>query len=193
MLLLDAKVALYIVALVVAGVSKIDVETPPIKLAALDPVAPLEKVADIVVESLTNLIFTEVSLTALATPAMLRNTSTLLDALVGVIVAVNPVSEKVLEVVIVSVEYFALTICTTFELPAGAAQVGTPPATVKTFPVEPIPSLVFVFAVDERYSISPRVVDGFNALVVVSTDEPSVRMAAAPSLTKAVSSGVVQP
>jgi hypothetical protein len=52
---------------------------------------------------------------------------------------------------------------------------------------------VFVLAVDERYSISPRVVDGFNALVVVSTDEPSVRIADAPSLTSAVSSGVVQP
>jgi len=42
---------------------------------------------------------------------------------------------------------------------------------------------VFVLAVDERYSISPRVVDGFNALVVVSTDDPSVRIALAPSLT----------
>ena len=32
-------------------------------------------------------------------------------------------------------------------LPAGAAQVGTPPATVKTFPVEPIAKRVFVLDV----------------------------------------------
>jgi len=79
------------------------------------------------------------------------------------------------------------------EPPAGAAQAGTPPTTVKTLPVDPIPSLVLVFAVDERYSISPRVVEGFKFLVVVSTDEPSVLIADAPSLTNAVSSGVVQP
>ena len=78
-------------------------------------------------------------------------------------------------------------------MPLEAAQDGTPAATVNTCPVEPIPSLVFVFAVDERYSISPRVVEGFKFFVVVSTEVPSVRIADAPSLTSAVSSGVVQP
>ena len=33
--------------------------------------------------------------------------------------------------------------------PLGAAQVGTPPATVKTFPVEPIPSRAGVEPLDE--------------------------------------------
>jgi hypothetical protein len=98
----------------------------------------------------------------------------------------------VLEIAVLD-EVSAVITCKTFPPAAGAAQVGTPPATVKTFPVDPIASLVFVLADDERYSISPRVVEGFKFLVVVSTEVPSDRIADAPSLTKAVSSGVVQP
>ena len=49
-------------------------------------------------------------------------------------------------------------------------QAGTPPLTDSTCPDVPMPRRVFVLAVDERYSISPRVVDGFSALVVVSID-----------------------
>ena len=71
--------------------------------------------------------------------------------------------------------------------PAGAAQVGTPPETVKTLPFEPMANLVFVFAVADLYSISPSVVEGFNALVVVSIEDPKVRIAAAPSFTKSIS------
>jgi len=78
-------------------------------------------------------------------------------------------------------------------LPAGVVHAGTPPLTAKTCPVVPMPSLVFVLAVAERYSMSPSVVDGFSALVVVSIDEPRVRIAAAPSLTRSVSLGVVHP
>jgi len=50
---------------------------------------------------------------------------------------------------------------------------------------------VFVLAVDDRYSISPSVVDGFKFFVVVSMAVPSDLIADAPSLTNAVSSGVV--
>jgi hypothetical protein len=41
--------------------------------------------------------------------------------------------------------------------------------------------------------LHPAVVPGFKFLTVVSADDPSVRMAAAPSFTRLVSSGVDQP
>ena len=44
----------------------------------------------------------------------------------------------------------AVTTLTVVPPPAGAAHVGTPPATVKTLPVLPIASRVFVFAVADE-------------------------------------------
>jgi hypothetical protein len=111
----------------------------------------------------------------------------------GVIETLNPTSTNVALLVEAFEVFVPCTTCNTFPPPAGADQAGTPPTTVNTLPVDPIPSLVFVLAVDERYSISPRVVEGFKFLVVVSTEVPSDLIADAPSLTKAVSSGVVQP
>ena len=70
---------------------------------------------------------------------------------VGVIVAVIVVSVNVVVAIEVCVVETAETTCKTFPPPAaGAAHVGTPPATVRTLPVLPIARRVFVFAVAER-------------------------------------------
>ncbi len=56
--------------------------------------------------------------------------------------------------------------------------------------------ILFQAVNDKMDAVAPlrksQVVDGFKFFVVVSIDEPSVRIAAAPSLTSPVSSGVVQ-
>jgi hypothetical protein len=53
-----------------------------------------------------------------------------------------------------------------------------------------MPNRVFVLAVADRYSMSPSVVDGFKALVVVSTACPKTSKSAGKSVTKSVLVGI---
>jgi hypothetical protein len=61
------------------------------------------------------------------------------------------------------------------------------------FPVEPMPSRVFVFAVADEYAMSPSVVPGCNAFSRVSTPCNATSKSAGKSVTKSLAVGRTKP